>query len=111
MSINKEIKVEGTRDQVIADDVNKARARGEHHEENIPSIDKGAAQSKGTEEGKEELGDYEGTKHQPEIDGEQQDSQETDEVYLDPRAQAGLPPAGKNVGDLNAHDLGRHDKD
>lgn len=51
---------------------------------------------------------YEGRKHQPEIDGPQQDSQETDEIYSDPRKQDNLPPAGKNVGELNAHDLSRN---
>lgn len=48
---------------------------------------------------------YEGRKHDPEIDGPQQDSQETDEVYADPRKNEDLPAGGKNVGDLNAHDL------
>ena len=28
---------------------------------------------------------YEGRKHEPEIDGPDQDSQETDEIYADPR--------------------------
>ena len=48
---------------------------------------------------------YEGRKHDPEIDGPQQASQETDEVYADPRKQENLPPGGKNAGDLNAYDL------
>ena len=48
---------------------------------------------------------YEGRKHKPQIDGPQQDSQETDEVYVDPRHEAGLPASGKNVADLNVNDL------
>ena len=48
---------------------------------------------------------YEGRKHDPEIDGPQQASQETDEVYADPRKSEDLPAGGKNVADLNAYDL------
>lgn len=48
---------------------------------------------------------YEGRKHKPQIDGPQQESQETDEVYADPRKEEHLPAGGKNVADLNAHDL------
>ncbi|MGM8897744.1 MULTISPECIES: hypothetical protein [unclassified Psychrobacter] len=48
---------------------------------------------------------YEGRKHEPNIDGPEQASQETDEVYVDPRKEEDLPPGGKNVGDLNAYDL------
>ena len=48
---------------------------------------------------------FEGRKHQPDIDGPMQDSQETDEIYSDPRKQEDLPPGGKNVADLNAYDL------
>lgn len=50
---------------------------------------------------------YEGRKHEPEIDGPEQDSQETDEIYADPRKEENLPAGGKNVGELNAHDLSR----
>lgn len=50
---------------------------------------------------------YEGRKHQPNIDGPQQASQETDEIYADPRKEEDLPVGGKNVGDLNAHDLSK----
>lgn len=50
-------------------------------------------------------GSYEGRKNEPDIDGPQQESQETDEIYSDPRKEENLPPGGKNVGDLNAHDL------
>lgn len=52
---------------------------------------------------------YEGRKHQPDIDGPQQASQETDEIYADPRKAEYLPAGGKNVADLNAYDLGRED--
>ena len=48
---------------------------------------------------------YEGRKHEPQIDGPQQASQETDEIYADPRKSEDLPAGGKNVADLNAHDL------
>lgn len=48
---------------------------------------------------------YEGRKHEPKIDGPEQASQETDEVYADPRREENLPAGGKNVADLNAHDL------
>ena len=48
---------------------------------------------------------FEGRKHQPDIDGPMQDSQETDEIYSDPRKHEDLPPGGKNVADLNAYDL------
>ena len=50
---------------------------------------------------------YEGRKHQPDIDGPQQASQETDEIYSDPRKEEDLPDGGKNVGDLNAFDLSK----
>ena len=54
-------------------------------------------------------GSYEGRKHEPEIDGPEQDSQETDEIYADPRKEENLPAGGKNVAELNAHDLSRKD--
>lgn len=50
---------------------------------------------------------FEGRKHQPDIDGPMQDSQETDEIYVDPRKQEDLPAGGVNVGDLNAADLSK----
>ena len=43
--------------------------------------------------------------YEPKIDGPEQASQETDEVYADPRREENLPAGGKNVADLNAHDL------
>lgn len=54
---------------------------------------------------------YEGRKYEPEIDGPEQASQETDEVYSDPRKEEDLPAGGKNVGDLSAYDLGRKDNE
>lgn len=51
---------------------------------------------------------YEGRKHQPDIDGPQQASQETDEIFVDPRKQEDLPDGGKNVADLNAYDLSQN---
>ncbi|MBH0006202.1 hypothetical protein [Psychrobacter sp. SWN149] len=50
-------------------------------------------------------GSYAGRKHKPEIDGPEQESQETDEVYADPRKQENLPAGGKDVSELNAYDL------
>ena len=50
-------------------------------------------------------GSYEGRKYDPEIDGPQQKSQETDEIYSDPRKEANLPAGGVNVSDLNTYDL------
>ncbi|MEN6669127.1 hypothetical protein AAJP47_02005 [Psychrobacter sp. B38] len=51
---------------------------------------------------------YEGRKHKPDIDGPQQASEETDEVYVDPRKEEDLPAGGKNVADLNAYDLSQN---
>lgn len=48
---------------------------------------------------------YKGRKYEPDIDGPQQESQETDEIYSDPRKEEDLPAGGKNVADLNAYDL------
>ena len=50
-------------------------------------------------------GSYAGRKHEPEIHGPEQASQETDEVYADPRKQENLPAGGKNISELNAYDL------
>ena len=51
---------------------------------------------------------YEGRKHDPDIDGPQEKSQETDEIYADPRKEENLPAGGKNVADLNAYDLSKN---
>lgn len=56
-------------------------------------------------------GSYKGRKDDPEIDGPQQASQETDEIYADPRKEESLPDGGKNVGDLNVHNLGQEGND
>lgn len=50
---------------------------------------------------------YEGRKYEPEIDGPEQASQETDEVYADPRKAENLPAGGKSIDELNAHDLSK----
>ena len=98
MFINKTTNTEDRRDQ----DVDPKQAA---------SIDENV-DSEISDRGNLEIGDYEGRKHKPDIDGPQQESQETDDVYEDGREKdAKLPPAGKNVGDLNAFDLGRHDND
>ncbi|WP_223193241.1 MULTISPECIES: hypothetical protein [Psychrobacter] len=54
-------------------------------------------------------GSYAGRKNMPNIDGPEQASQETDEVYSDPRKEEDLPPGGKNAADLNAFNLGKED--
>ncbi len=54
---------------------------------------------------------YEGRKHDLNIDGPQQASQETDEIYADPRKEENLPAGGKNVADLNAYDLSQQSND
>ncbi|MGP9688117.1 hypothetical protein ACT3TH_03050 [Psychrobacter sp. AOP22-C1-C5] len=51
---------------------------------------------------------YEGRKNKPNIDGPEQASQETDEVFVDPRKEEDLPAGGKNVADLNAFDLSQN---
>lgn len=71
-------------------------------EEAVPIIDPAPAQSK------KPAGSYEGRKYQPNIDGPEQASQETDEVYVDPRKEEDLPDGGKNVADLNAYDLSQN---
>lgn len=71
-------------------------------EEAVPVIDPVPAQSpKPTDS-------YEGRKYQPDIDGPEQASQETDEIYVDPRKEENLPAGGKNVADLNAYDLSQN---
>jgi len=54
---------------------------------------------------------YEGRKHEPNIDGPQQESQETDEIYVEPRKEENLQAGGKNVADLNAYDLSQEDNE
>ncbi len=68
-------------------------------EEAVPVRDPGAANVNNAKDS------YEGRKYQPNIDGPEQDSQETDEIYVDPRKEEDLPAGGKNVADLNAYDL------
>lgn len=53
---------------------------------------------------------YEGRKYMPNIKGPQSPSQETDEVFSDPRKEENLPDGGKNAGELNAFNLGRDDQ-
>lgn len=112
MSINKTIKVvddnnHSSQDKAQVEDERRLQADPKQ----APSIDQNV-DSESSDKGDLEPGDYEGRKHKPEIDGPQQASQETDDVYDEGRENdAKLPPAGKNVGDLNAFDLGRHDND
>lgn len=68
-------------------------------EEAVPVRDPAASQIDNSKDS------YEGRKYQPNIDGPEQDSQETDEIYVDPRKEEDLPAGGKNVADLNAYDL------
>ena len=70
-----------------------------NNEESVVVDDPAAAVSQNPE------GSYEGRKHEPNIDGPEQASQETDEVYADPRKQENLPAGGKDVDELNAYDL------
>ena len=77
-----------------------------NNEEAVPMDDPASARPENPKDS------YEGRKHEPNIDGPQQASQETDDVYDEGRENdTRLPPAGKNVGELNAFDLGRHDED
>ncbi len=70
-----------------------------NNEEAVPMRDPASARPENPKDS------YEGRKYEPNIDGPEQASQETDEVFVDPRKEEDLPPGGKNVGDLNAHDL------
>ncbi|WP_296404767.1 hypothetical protein [Psychrobacter sp.] len=108
MSINQTIKVVDDRINDLDEErIVKEERTSEVDISEAPSIDQTA---KTSDKGDLEAGSYEGTKHEPDISGPQQKSQETDDVYVDTRDQdSGLPPAGKNVGELNAFDLGRHD--
>jgi len=54
---------------------------------------------------------YKGRKYEPDIDGPEQTSQETDEVYVDPRKEEDLPAGGKNVADLDAYNLSKNDNE
>jgi len=79
--------------------IHKNNHKGPNNEEVVAADNSTASKPKNTEDS------YEGRKHEPEIDGPQQDSQETDEIYSDPRKEEDLPAGGKNVGDLSALDL------
>lgn len=68
-------------------------------EEPVPIDDPAALKPKNPKDS------YKGRKYEPDIDGPQQESQETDEIYSDPRKEEDLPAGGKNVADLNAYDL------
>lgn len=85
--------------------VDTATAPIDNSEEKVIVDDPAALEPDNTE------GSYEGRKNDPEIDGPQQASQETDEIYADPRKEENLPAGGKNVGDLNAHDLSQESND
>ena len=76
-----------------------------NHEEKVVVDDPAALEPDNTRDS------YEGRKNEPNIDGPQQDSQETDEIYSDPRKEENLPAGGKNVGDLNAYDLSQNTND
>ena len=106
MSMNKQIKVKDQQaaEAVEALNVDANTASTTPDDTTAASIDKSADASELNET-------YAGRKHKPEIDGPQQDSQETDEIYSDPRKQDNLPPAGKNVGELNAYDLSQENND
>lgn len=75
------------------------KSKGPNNEEVVPVDDPAASEPDNPKDS------YEGRKDDPEIDGPQQKSQETDEIYADPRKEENLPDGGKNIGDLSAHDL------
>ncbi|UNK04790.1 hypothetical protein MN210_11390 [Psychrobacter raelei] len=111
MSINESVTVKLPQDVQVENDAIEAAKEStvSTEDEQVGAVDKTGATS---DKGALEVGTYGGNKNLPEIDGPQQASQETDDVYEDTRKMnSGLPPAGKNVGDLNAFDLGRHDND
>lgn len=85
--------------------VDKDNHKEPNHEEEAVVVDSATAKPLNP------AGSYEGRKHDPDIKGPQQASQETDEVYSDPRKLENLPPGGKNVGDLNAYDLSEKDNE
>lgn len=70
-----------------------------NNEEPVPIIDPAAHAPENPKDS------YEGRKNEPDIKGPIQKSQETDEIYADPRKDENLPDGGKNVGELNAYDL------
>lgn len=97
---------------IIEDSANHSRAAKDSKEtdnHNEIAVERNTVPAAASTENKPENpeGSYEGRKHQPDIDGPEQASQETDEVYADPRKQEDLPPAGVNAGDLNVSDLSK----
>ncbi|GAA0310699.1 hypothetical protein [Psychrobacter aestuarii] len=78
-----------------------------HHTDNAENMDKEPLNSTVNKQVTNPKDSYEGRKYEPEIDGPEQDSQETDEVYADPRRAENLPEGGKDVADLNAYDLSK----
>ncbi|WP_201528861.1 hypothetical protein [Psychrobacter frigidicola] len=78
-----------------------ANRKGPNNEEEVEVHDSAALAPDNTKDS------YEGRKNDLEIDGPQQASQETDEIYADPRKEENLPAGGKSIGDLSAHDLSR----
>lgn len=84
--------------------IQKDGSKGPNNEEVVPVNDPAVLEPDNTKDS------YEGRKNDPEIDGPQQKSQETDEIYSDPRKEENLPDGGKNVGDLYADHLGLEEK-
>ena len=80
--------------------VHNSNHKGSTDDEEVVRVDDPAASK--TQNPKDS---YEGRKHDPKIDGPEQASQEADEIYSDPRKEENLPAGGKNVSELNAHDL------
>lgn len=93
------------KDKVVVHDDPSVTAvdKGPNDEERVVVDDPIAAKAENPKDS------YEGRKHQPNIDGPEQASQETDEVYVDPRKEEDLPAGGRNVGELNAYDLTQED--
>ena len=108
MSINTTIEVKSHDAAILAnrlEETGNIEGRKTIDDEDYPSVDK----TDEAESADSEKGSYEGRKYDSKIDGPEQVSQETDEVYADPRAEAGLPPAGKNVADLTVDTLNSDD--
>lgn len=73
----------------------------EHDIDDVPSVDRSGNNKEASEQSPDDR------KYKPDIDGPQQASQETDDIYVDPRANKDLPPAGKKVDELSAFDLSK----
>lgn len=81
----------------------EANHKGPNNEEAVVVHDPAALKPHNTKDS------YEGRKNDPDIKGSQQASQETDEIYSDPRKEENLPDGGKSIGELDAYHLDQED--